>query len=408
MSFTLGLSYVGRLDDIIILSSGLKVDAPPLEKIITSIPGIECSAVLANKSGDSLVALVLPSPSSTTLRVDEIITSVQRVNTSLPLKKRLHHGNIVIVKELPKTTKGAVNKKLLRKIISQAREDSDAHELFGAHKDYQLPNINGASDEFSLRDTPDVSDLMTRVVKVLSHTLSLPTTHFEAKGSLADLALTSMLSTMLARALQIEFDVPINAARLYGLHSVGDIGHFIASALRGSKIHTPSSGMKDPPTSMENGYPAKATDTIVISGASCRFTGGIDDLDSFWSSLLAPEGFVRSCSQRRPESRWPSNHPQEAQMHPSYWLDDEILDNTLSFSNLFKIPPRDVKAMSPNARLVLQLGYEAIQDAGIAPQSLRGKNWGVFTSVNESGWRLREYSDTKLQGRRLSEAAESL
>ncbi|KAL4262184.1 hypothetical protein AB1N83_005909 [Pleurotus pulmonarius] len=391
-----GLSYVGRLDDIIILSSGLKVDAPPLEKIITAIPGIQCSAILANKSGDALVALVLPSPSAMSLKMDEIISSVQRVNESLPLTKRLHRGNIVIVEELPKTTKGVVNKKLLRKAIAQARRDSDVHELFGGYKDRGWLNSNGVSEESSPSETPDMSDILGRVVKVLSHTLSLPATHFEPKDSLADLALTSLLSTMLARALQTEFDVPITAARLYGLHSVEDIGQFIAAALRVSTVPSPS--FADSPTPIGIDSTVSATESIVvISGASCRFTGGIDNLDSFWSSLLAPEVFLRSCSQRRPESRWPKNHPQEAQMHPSYWLDDEMLNNTHSFSNFFKLTPRDVRAMSPNARLVLQLGYEAIQDAGIAPQSLRGKNWGVFTSVNESGWRLREYSDTKLQ-----------
>ncbi|PFH50122.1 hypothetical protein AMATHDRAFT_145969, partial [Amanita thiersii Skay4041] len=42
--------------------------------------------------------------------------------------------------------------------------------------------------------------------------------------------------------------------------------------------------------------------------------------------------------------------------------------------------------MSPNARLALKLGYEAIEDAGIAPTTLNGKSWGVFTAVNDSGW----------------------
>lgn len=398
-----GLTYVGRLDDILVLSSGLKVDAPSLEKIITEVPGIECSTIVANKPGDSIVALVLPSPSAPMLRIDEIISSVLYVNTLLPFEKRLHRENIVIVKNLPRTTKGVVNRKLLKKLVSEAREGSHIYHVFSEYLYYGSQAPNSHSDGFSFPSTLDTSDIMARVVEVLSRALSLPPSHFSEGGSLVDSPLTSLSSTMLARALQTEFGVPISAARLYGLHSVEDIVRFIAASLDITK--TPMMGMEveDSQTSIFNHHLASRPDAIAISGASCRFTGGIDNLNSFWSALLAPEVFVRNCSPRRPESRWPSNHPEEAQMYPSYWLDDEFLNNTLSFSKFFRISPKDVAAMSPNARLALQLGYEAIQDAGIAPQSLRGKNWGVFTSVNDSGWKERKHSEMGLSGRCLSQ-----
>ena len=68
------------------------------------------------------------------------------------------------------------------------------------------------------------------------------------------------------------------------------------------------------------------------------------------------------------------------------WLEDDILENSDSLSLFFGIPPAELDAMPPNSRLILQMGYAALQDAGIAPKSLSGQPWAIYTSMNESGW----------------------
>ncbi|KIJ54123.1 hypothetical protein M422DRAFT_154033, partial [Sphaerobolus stellatus SS14] len=140
-------------------------------------------------------------------------------------------------------------------------------------------------------------------------------------------------------------------------------------------------------------------DEIVITGATCRFPGGITSLDGFWSALLAPSVHLASLSRRRPDSRWPYPHYNENLMYPTGWLEDAsaALTNTVSFAEFFGLGAREVEYMSPNARIVLQLGYEAILDAGVRPGSLDKKNWGIFTSMNDSGWKEKRVSDTNLR-----------
>ncbi len=44
----------------------------------------------------------------------------------------------------------------------------------------------------------------------------------------------------------------------------------------------------------------------------------------------------------------------------------------------FGISPREAASIDPQQRLVLELAWEALEDAGIIPQTLRGDRAGVF------------------------------
>ncbi|KAJ8518269.1 hypothetical protein ONZ45_g4625 [Pleurotus djamor] len=373
-----GLTYVGRIDDIVVLSSGLKLDAPALEGILNSIPGILRSAIIANKSADTLLALIEMNHSSRITR-DELISSVLQINTQLPFDKRIRNDNIIFAKAIPTTTKGRVNRKMLNKLLAEAPPDMDLRRLFDAHDDLPLPTTR-------LPDSTRVADIRSQVIEIMSRTLDLPSSSLSHETKLVETPLNSLSSTMLAKALQDEYGVPFNAARLYGLKTVDDICHVLVT-------HAPT-----PHRNHSSQHPSTPRPGVIsITGAACRLTGGIDSLDSFWSALLGPECFVRNCPQKRPDSRWPADHPQENMMYPSYWLDDATFDHVGALARFFQIPPKEVQAMSPNARLVLQLGYEALEDAGIAPKSLRGTNWGVFSSVNDSGWRERRHEENDLK-----------
>ncbi|GAB1597533.1 fatty acid synthase-like, partial [Argonauta hians] len=50
----------------------------------------------------------------------------------------------------------------------------------------------------------------------------------------------------------------------------------------------------------------------------------------------------------------------------------------------FGIPPKQANAMEPQLRMLLEVSYEAVIDAGIDPYSVRGSNTGVFIGASES------------------------
>ena len=139
-------------------------------------------------------------------------------------------------------------------------------------------------------------------------------------------------------------------------------------------------------------------DSLAVTGMSCCFPGGVRSTAGLWSALLDPKSHRTQVPLSTSSSRWSSMPELDCKLPPVMWLDDDTLSAKESLAEFFNLSPRDISGMNPNSRLALQLGYQAIEDAAIAPKSLRGKAWGVYTSVNDSGWRERGASKSDIHG----------
>ncbi|MGW3075642.1 acyltransferase domain-containing protein [Kitasatospora sp. NPDC001132] len=105
---------------------------------------------------------------------------------------------------------------------------------------------------------------------------------------------------------------------------------------------------------------------VAVVGIGCRFPGGPDP-SSFWRLLTEGGDAVGPVPAARREL-----------------LNDRVrwggfIDDIDRFDPLFfGISPREAVQMDPQQRLVLELSWEALEDAGIAPHSLVGSDTGVF------------------------------
>jgi surfactin synthase thioesterase subunit/3-oxoacyl-(acyl-carrier-protein) synthase/acyl carrier protein len=118
---------------------------------------------------------------------------------------------------------------------------------------------------------------------------------------------------------------------------------------------------------------------IAIIGLSCRFPNAIGK-NAFWK--LLSEG--RNVIEKIPEERWKFlNGSDEIYLrdenHP-YW--GGYLSGIDQFDPyFFGISPREALRMDPQHRLLLEVAYEAFEDAGLPVESLAGSNTGVFSSL---------------------------
>lgn len=122
---------------------------------------------------------------------------------------------------------------------------------------------------------------------------------------------------------------------------------------------------------------------IAIIGASCRFPGGANDLESFWELLVNGKDAIVEV----PAERWLADEfydvdqdvPGKICSKLGGFINLPVADFDASF---FGISPREAESMDPQQRLLLELCWEAIEHANLIPENLFKSNTGVFMGVS--------------------------
>ncbi|WP_250212631.1 type I polyketide synthase [Acrocarpospora catenulata] len=119
-------------------------------------------------------------------------------------------------------------------------------------------------------------------------------------------------------------------------------------------------------------------DAIAIVGVSCRLPSAPGPSE-FWRLLSDGVSAVSTV----PPGRWNAG----PELGPSAY--GAFLDGVDRFdAGFFAISPREARAMDPQQRLMLELGWEALEDARIAPTDFRGTDVGVFIGVMADDYAL--------------------
>lgn len=118
---------------------------------------------------------------------------------------------------------------------------------------------------------------------------------------------------------------------------------------------------------------------IAIIGIGCRFPGNSASPQTFWDNLLAG----KDCIVDVPNNRWDVNRFYDADKEKAgkmYVKSGGFLQERIDeFDALFfGISPREAAALDPQQRVLLEVSWEALEDAGIDPDSLSGSDTGVF------------------------------
>src|ERR1700742_1126012 len=122
------------------------------------------------------------------------------------------------------------------------------------------------------------------------------------------------------------------------------------------------------------------TEPIAVVGMGCRLPGGADTPDQFWRLLQdGGSGIVGV-----PSGRWDAD---------AFYSDDHSVPGTIVSkeggfltswrpdefdAEFFGISPREAAAMDPQQRLLLEVAWEALENAGITAQAIRGTQTSVF------------------------------
>ena len=236
----------------------------------------------------------------------------------------------------------------------------------------------------SLPDDPE-HILVSFLQQELQAVMRLPTAPSPAVGFF-DLGMDSLMSVELRNRLNRAFagEYAVSNTAVFDHPNVNALARHLAAELGelGEGRETPPAPQATPPAPRP--APGRKDDAIAIVGMACRFPGA-KNLPEFWRLLAS--GMDAITDGRKDGNDWSNavgdpaaqrmEHRRGAFVDGIEWFD----------SRFFRIAPIEARLMDPQQRMMLETSWEALEDAGINPETLRGSRTGVYAGAGSSEYR---------------------
>ncbi|MDI5969358.1 SDR family NAD(P)-dependent oxidoreductase [Streptomyces sp. SL13] len=215
----------------------------------------------------------------------------------------------------------------------------------------------------------------------------------------SDLGFDSLTAVELRNLLQARTGIALAAGVVFDYPTVTRLAGYLADRFG------------DPPTTGTAAVPepvSVADDPIVLVGMACRLPGGVTGPDDLWR-LVSEAGdgigpFPVDRGWDLDELVGPAGTGTSATGEGGFLAGADEFD-----APFFRISPREAVASDPQQRLLLEVSWEALEQAGILPETLAGSRTGVYTGAYQMGYgELVARSDDQLRGHQITGGATSV
>ena len=190
----------------------------------------------------------------------------------------------------------------------------------------------------------------------------------DASRSFADLGLDSVKAVELALDLETWLGRPVPATVFWTYPNINALAEHLVGHV--SNVPAQTGHVENVPHG-----------DIAIIGMGCRFPGA-DSPEAFWRLLERGGNAIGEI----PRERWDvddyfdRNADAPGKMYVRHGGFVEAIDEF--DATFFGITPREAEELDPQQRLLLEVVWESLEQAGVAPTSLRGSEAGVFIGMS--------------------------
>ncbi|NEQ95843.1 MAG: SDR family NAD(P)-dependent oxidoreductase [Cyanothece sp. SIO2G6] len=132
---------------------------------------------------------------------------------------------------------------------------------------------------------------------------------------------------------------------------------------------------------LDANHSSPVAEPIAIVGMDCRFPGGANSPEAYWSLLRDGVDAMAEV----PSDRWNLDEfydPDPDIPGKMYTRVGGFIDGIDQFDpEFFGISPREAISLDPQQRLLLEVSHTALERAGQSPEQLRGSKTGVFVGL---------------------------
>lgn len=287
----------------------------------------------------------------------------------------------------------------IRHPIANYRPGDRDNDGYGVLVTYDLERRQ--RDEITTTDTGrtqslEVADIERRVHELVTGMLGVDgETAFATTRPLMEMGLNSADLISLGEAIRAEYQLDLESTFFFQHNTVEKVALYLSDQLRGEEDQETIRPACNSPAESEHASEQPAStrdDDIAIIGIGCRLPGGIHNPEHLWEFLV--QG--REAITRVPADRWqwPAGI-DPARSHPGIDCGGFLTDIARFDARFFRVTPREAQLMDPQQRILLELTWETLEDAGVPPHTLTETKTGVFVGASGSdyAWLLHKYSD---------------
>ncbi|MFI5860618.1 SDR family NAD(P)-dependent oxidoreductase [Streptomyces sp. NPDC051546] len=233
-------------------------------------------------------------------------------------------------------------------------------------------------------DAPGVSPAAVReivrdqIAAVLGHA---DASEIEEDRSFSELGFDSLTAVELRNQLGAAIGLRLSATIVFDHPTPASLTEHLLGLVTAEEPALPAPD-RDRPVAAANGH----DEPIAIVGMACRYPGGVASPQDLWR--LVADG--RDATSDFPVNRgWPAElfHPDADHPGTSTTRRGGFLHDADRFdAEFFGLSPREAMAVDPQQRQLLETTWEAVEQAGLDPQDLRGSRTGVFVGVMYSDY----------------------
>jgi acyl transferase domain-containing protein/acyl carrier protein len=207
-----------------------------------------------------------------------------------------------------------------------------------------------------------------------SHSLDINQGFFEmGMTSLMVIELQDRLQNILGELLYIAYSI------VFDYPSINSLANYLLANI--SVVKSVKEPTKKAASFQSDAEVSRELEAIAIIGIGCRFPGEVDSAEAFWQ--LLHNGVDATIDI--PSNRWNIDYYYDRQPQiqgKMYARRGGFLNKIDQFdAEFFGIAPREAINLDPQHRILLEVGWEALEHAGQAPEKLMSSQTGVFIGL---------------------------
>lgn len=220
------------------------------------------------------------------------------------------------------------------------------------------------------------SEIKQQVLSILSVILGLPTDHIDTKHHFNEIGLDSASSVYFSQQLSQKLKMPLSETFVWEAPNI----ELAIDKLYEMQLATEQSSQ----SVLSEAANHFIDEPIAIIGMACRVPQA-NNVDEFWQLLRTETDAVQACPSTRR-----SHKPLYTRSGYPVREIGGYLDNIAKFEpEFFGISKREAALMDPQQRILLETSWQAIEHAGINPETLSGTQTGVFIAAGpQEYWQL--------------------